>query len=89
MINKCVNGIPFLGFLIKRNTISILSKNWNRKLKKVAQLDKNYSEENEFDTYNRYSSMFACLVKGINAIKKRPAKCACLRRGLAGMLLGI
>ena len=61
VINKCVNGIPFLGFLIKRNTISILSKNWNRKLKKVAQLDKNYSEENEFDTYNRYSSMFACL----------------------------
>ena len=61
VINKCVNGIPFLGFLIRRNSISILSKNWNRKLKKVAQLDKNYNEENEFDTYNRYSSMFACL----------------------------
>ncbi|MBB5219235.1 hypothetical protein DYE49_10605 [Treponema rectale] len=61
VINKCVNGIPFLGFLIRRNSISILSKNWKRKLIKVAQLDKNYSEENEFDTYNRYSSMFACL----------------------------
>lgn len=61
VINKCVNGIPFLGFLIRRNSISILSKNWNRKLQKVAQLDKNYSEENEFDTYNIYSSMFAYL----------------------------
>ena len=61
VINKCVNGIPFLGFFIRRNSISILSKNWNRKLKKVAKLDKNYSEENEFDTYNRYSTMFICL----------------------------
>lgn len=34
MINKYVNGIPFLGFLIRKNSISILSKNWNRKLKK-------------------------------------------------------
>ena len=61
VINKCVNGIPFLGFLIRRNSISILSRNWKRKLIKVAQLDKYYSEERESDAYNRYSSMFACL----------------------------
>ena len=61
VINKCVNGIPFLGFLIRRNSISILSRNWKRKLIKVAQLDKYYSEERESDEYNRYSSMFACL----------------------------
>ena len=61
VINKCVNGIPFLVFLIRRNSISILSRNWKRMLIKVAQLDKYYSEERESDEYNRYSSMFACL----------------------------
>ena len=59
VINKCANGIPFLGFLIRRNSISILSKNWKRKLKRAKQMAMDYSQENEFDMYNRYSSMFA------------------------------
>ena len=61
VINKCANGIPFLGFLIRRNSISILSKNWKRKLKRAKQMAKDYSQENESDMYNRYSSMFTCL----------------------------
>lgn len=61
VINKCANEIPFLGFLIRRNSISILSKNWKRKLKRAKQMAVDYSQENEFDMYNRYSSMFTCL----------------------------
>ena len=71
VINKCVNGIPFLVFLIRRNSISILSRNWKRKLIKVAQLDKYYSEERESDAYNRYSSMFACLAMCQKLSKKK------------------
>ena len=71
VINKCVNGIPFLGFLIRRNSISILSRNWKRKLIKVAQLDKYYREERESDAYNRYSSMFACLAMCQKLSKKK------------------
>lgn len=61
VINKCSNGIPFLGFLISRNSISILSKNWKRKLKKANLMTVDYVQENESDMYNRYSSIFACL----------------------------
>ena len=71
VINKCVNGIPVLGFLIRRNSISILSRNWKRKLIKVAQLDRYYSEERESDAYNRYSSMFACLAMCQKLSKKK------------------
>ena len=71
IINKCVSGIPFLGFLIRRNSISILSRNWKRKLIKIAQLDKYYSEERESDAYNRYSSMFACLAMCQKLSKKK------------------
>lgn len=60
VINKCVNGIPFLGFLIKRNSISILSKNWKRKIRKLKQMDKECCKVNESDLYNRYSNMFNC-----------------------------
>ena len=69
VINKCANGIPFLGFLIRRNSISILSKNWKRKLKRAKQMAMDHSQENESDMYNRYSSMFTCLAmyeKNIN-----------------------
>lgn len=60
VINKCVNGIPFLGFLIKRNSISILSKNWKRKIRKLKQMDKESCKVNDSDLYNRYSNMFNC-----------------------------
>ncbi len=59
VINKCVNGIPFLGFLIKRNSISILSKNWKRKLRRTSEIKKKYTHKNEFEFYNRYNSLFA------------------------------
>lgn len=58
VINKCVNGIPFLGFLIRRNSISILSKNWKRKLRKASEIKKKYTHKNEFEFYNRYNSFF-------------------------------
>ena len=61
VINKCATGIPFLGFLLRGNSISILSKNWKRKVKKARQMDMDYRQDNESDMYNRYSSMFACL----------------------------
>ena len=49
-----------LGFLIKRNSISILSKNWKRKLRKFKQMEKEYCKVNDSDLYNRYSNMFNC-----------------------------
>lgn len=70
VINKCVNGIPFLGFLVRRNSISILSKNWKRKLKRANQMTMLYSHENESVTYNKYSSMFACLKMCKNMYKE-------------------